>query len=114
MRRHISWTVFIIGIVLIINLLRSIYDVIQRGAVVKETEAKLELTRSQHAQLAEEYETVNSPYFIEEQARDKLNMAREGEEVIIVPTIPPPTPTPTAKPPLANWEQWREAMRISL
>ena len=65
-----------------------------------------------HAQLAEEYETVNSPYFIEEQARDKLNMAREGEEVIIVPTIPPPTPTPTAKPPLANWEQWREAMRL--
>lgn len=112
MKRHASWTVFIIGIVLIINLLRSIYDVAQRGHVVKDTKEKLALVREKHAKLTQEFEKVNSPYFIEEQARDKLNMARPGEEVIIVPTIPPPTPTPTPKPPLANWEQWREAMRL--
>lgn len=112
MKRHVSWTVFVIGIVLIINLLRSIYDVVQRGHIVKDTTEQLASVRKEHAELTAEYERVNSPYFIEEQARDKLNMARPGEDVIIVPTIPAPTPTPTPEPPLANWEQWREAFRI--
>ncbi len=112
MKQSIFWVSLVVGLVLIVNLSRSIYDVIRRGAVLEETDQKLAEAKSENKRLKEEYKEATSSFFIEQQARDKLNMARGDETVVIVPTVPPPTVTPTPEPLKQNWELWKEAFRL--
>lgn len=112
MRKGLFWVLLLVGFVLIVNLSRSVYDMVARGAVLKETNDTLARAKEENEKLKKEYENTTSNFFIEQQARDKLNMARSEETVLIVPTVPAPTATPTPEPPKQNWELWREALRL--
>lgn len=98
-------------LLLTINLSRSITDLRRRGSIVEETREALAKTELQHEKLNQKYTEVQSPFFVEQQARDKLNMAKKGEIVAILPPVTPilsPTPTPNIK----NWELWLREFRF--
>ena len=104
---RILW--IIISIALIVQLTRSIHDLGTRGSVVEETQVRLQKVQEENNKLKEQAMYVESPQFVEEQARNKLNMARLGELVALVPKqSPTPTPSPTA-PTKQNWELWMDA-----
>ena len=101
-----------ISIAFIIQLTHSINDLGQRGGVVEEAQVRLQKVQEENNKLKEEAQYVTSTQFVEEQARNKLNMARPGEVVAMVPKqSPTPTPTPT-EPPKANWELWMGAFGV--
>lgn len=47
----------------------------------------------------------NDPLEIEKKAREKLNLVRKDETVVILP-YPTPTPTIITPSPKPNWQQW--------
>lgn len=102
-------TLILLGICLlfIANLVRSFQSLGAREKVIKD--AKKELTKEIEEQdaLKKQLERVENKYYVEKQAREKLNLGKSDEIVVVLPSISPfreVTPTPT--PELKNWEKW--------
>lgn len=113
MKRAVSTLWIIISIALIIQLTHSIHDLGKRGSVVEDAQARLKKVQEENNKLKEQAMYVQSPQFVEEQARNKLNMAKPGEVVALVPKqSPTPTPSPAA-PPKQNWELWMDAFGVT-
>lgn len=111
MKTVLHWVILGLGLVLIFNMSRSISDLVKRGEVVQEAEDALAQAQAEHESLKQELTYVQSPEFIEEQAREKLNMSRIGDVVIIPPEVPPPPeeePEDTRKP----WQKWKDTFRL--
>jgi cell division protein FtsB len=103
----------IISIALVVQLVHSIKGLRSRGSVIEDARARLQKVKDENASLKDEALFAQSPEFVEEQARNKLNMARKGEVVALIPKASP-TPTPTAVIKKQNWELWMEKFQISL
>lgn len=84
-KRLISLAILVIGIGLIINLSRDIWRLLRAGDQVKLAERRLEELEKENQELEELKEYYQSEVFVEEEARNKLNMVREGEVVVILP-----------------------------
>jgi|DewCreStandDraft_4_1066084.scaffolds.fasta_scaffold00426_79 cell division protein FtsB len=89
------------------NIFRSWYELNLRGDIIKQTEDRLAEAKRQNASLQKELARVESNDFIEKEARNKLNLGREGETVVLLPPITPEfTPTPVVIENLQNWQKW--------
>ena len=104
-KRLLHWLVLIIGIILIIELSRSVMDLLDKGKIIEQTQKRLERAKAKNKELKKRLAEVQSLAFIEKQAREKLNLAREGEVVVILPKITPEPEIEEAKE-LANWQKW--------
>lgn len=107
---QIIWV--IASVALIVQLAHSIYDLSKRGSVVDEARARLQKVKEENSRLKAEEIYVQSPEYVERQARDKLNLARKGEVVAIIQKA---TPTPSPSEELVkkeNWELWAEKFRL--
>ena len=86
MRKKLSTlAILIIGVSLIVNLSRDILRLLRAGEQVKMTEEKVRELEKEHEALVEKKEYFQSQEFIEEEARNKLNLAREEETIVILP-----------------------------
>lgn len=97
----------IAAIMLVVNVVHTWINLEKRGDIVKETAGRLEKSKQQKENLERELARVQSQEYIEKEARDKLNLGREGEVVLLLPTISTnqgPTPTPLQDVP--NWQRW--------
>ena len=99
----------VLGLFLIFNLSRSIIDLWQKGSFLDSEEERYAKAKLENEQLKQERQRVQSAEFIEEQARDKLSLGKEGEVVVILP----PKPDNEAKSmeetkavELPIWQQW--------
>lgn len=101
--------IILVGIGLIVNLSRDILRLLRSADELRLAAQKVEELEKEGEGLAQKKEYYQSESFIEEEARNKLNMAKEGETVVILP--------PNLKEvigrkenqltkPLPNWYQW--------
>lgn len=76
------------GVVLILGLLfslgRQVYEVLKISERITEETEKLTRLQQQNQELRKKLGYVESGEFIERQARDKLNLARENEVVMVI------------------------------
>ena len=82
-----TWFILAIlfSLYLIVSLSRSIWQLYKAGDQVFEAE-KIKITEEKrNEELKKELEASKSGDFVEKQARDKLNMVRPNEVVLIVP-----------------------------
>ena len=101
------WIFIIIYSLFLFNILRSWWQLQYRSDIIKNLNNKLDKAREEQENLKRELAKVESYGYVEEQARDKLSMGREGETVVFLPPITPivyPTPTPVDKS--TNWQKW--------
>lgn len=84
-RKVITFIILIVGISLIVNLSRDIARLLRSGKQVEKAQRKVEELKREHEELVKRKEYLQSPEFIEEEARNKLNMSREGETIVILP-----------------------------
>lgn len=92
---------------LVVNLVRFLIHLQERGDIIKKAEDRLIQTKEERDALERKLAQSQNPEYIIKQARDKLNFVKEGETVVILPSISPKietTPTPT--PELTNIEKW--------
>ncbi len=101
--------IIIVGIGLIISLSRDILRLLRAADELKLAAQKVEELQKEGESLTQKKNYYQSETFIEEEARNKLNMAKEGETVVILPPnlkeVLGEKENPSAKP-LPNWRQW--------
>jgi len=83
--RLIQIIIIIVGISLIVNLSKDIMRLLRSGDELKLAEQKVVELEKKRALLKEKKEYYQSEEFIEEIARNKLNMSKEGETIVILP-----------------------------
>jgi cell division protein FtsB len=81
----INWSIIVVGLLLIINLSRSIYDLSQKNRIVEEAEEQVKKAETENAKLREQYREVRKEEYIERIAREKLGLGKEGEVVVVLP-----------------------------
>ena len=85
-RKPIQILIIVIGIVLIVSLSRSILKMFRAKDELRLAEQKIEELQEEAAGLTEKREFYQSEEFIEQEARNKLNMVKEGEIVVVLPS----------------------------
>ena len=112
MKGKIRWIIVCVSVFMIISLSRSVVDLWERRKIVKEEQIRLAQIEKKHDALTKKLEMVQTPAFVEKEARERLGMAKPGETVIIMDTntysehsqpgslsADPSTQTP-------NWKRW--------
>jgi len=102
----------IIGVsaILVVNLSRSIWDLWRRRDIVAERQEVLRRLEIEHQRLKDELTYSESPLFIEQEARNRLGLGKEGESVVILPksqiTNSNDQTNEEKKENFPNWKQW--------
>ncbi|OGV89818.1 hypothetical protein A2Z41_03525 [Microgenomates group bacterium RBG_19FT_COMBO_39_10] len=106
--RLVKVIIVIIGIGLIISLSRNIYRLFKAGDQVRGAQEYLKELEKEHQSLLEKKEYYQSEEFIEQEARNRLNMGKPEETVVILP----PSVGESGESylfsgsNLPNWQQW--------
>ncbi|MCL5432722.1 MAG: septum formation initiator family protein [Patescibacteria group bacterium] len=85
MKRILFFAVLIGSIFIINGLVRSIYGLWQKQGYLATAQKQLEKEKSENSRLKKQLAEVQSPKFLEEQARNKLLLIKEGEQEVIIP-----------------------------
>ena len=94
------------SLIFIIGLSRSIYSLWQKGSLVTEQETQRKKLEAENQVLQRKLAEAQSSPFIEKQARERLNLQREGEVVVVLPkNLPTPQPQVVTLP-VPSWQQW--------
>lgn len=94
---------------MVVALSRDLFNLLKKGEKIKEIERKVEELILKKKELEERLEYVKSEEFVEKEARDKLNMAKEDEVIMVLPEgfkTPNLVNSKTPNEDLANWQRW--------
>lgn len=92
-------------LVLLKNILSSIVSTHERSQILKELRMELASKKEQEVLLTQKLSVAKTDEFVENEARSKLGLVREGEKIVVDEKIRPNVPKPVvAKPP--NWQKW--------
>lgn len=100
-----------ISILLAFNSFRKIAAFRVTSNLVIEQKEKLENLKRENEQLKRELEYKKSERFVEEEIRNKLGLAKEGEEIIVVPKKETDIQQSTNnKKNIPNWKKWKNLL----
>lgn len=105
MRRPVLILLIGVGSVVLFNLVRQTFILWNADQRITEAQSKVAMLKGQNERLKKDLEYYRTEDFVEREARNKLNLVRPGEVVVLVPS-----PTPLAKA-IAdykdpNWKKW--------
>lgn len=98
--------IIVILLVIIKNIVGSIISLRQNSHIVTELQQQEESEKQKRQFLKQQLYYVNTPQFVESQAREKLGMVKPGEHVVLAP------PTATSESLIIsvdnspNWKKW--------
>ncbi len=101
--------IIIISLLIINNLAHSIYSLWQKKHLVVDARSELEKQKKENDDLKKKLSVIEKPQFIEEEARNKLFLAKPGDNVIVVSqkdleaSVSSKLNLPDKRP---NWEKW--------
>ncbi|MFC1727488.1 septum formation initiator family protein [Patescibacteria group bacterium] len=84
-RKIISLVVILVGIGLIFSLSRSIWRLLKAGDRIRLAQQQAKDLEEESLELREKKEYYQSEIFVEGEARNKLNLSKEGETVVVLP-----------------------------
>lgn len=91
----------------IFSLSRSVYAIWRKRDIVKARESALRQAEAENRRLKDKLAQVQSPFYVEKIARDKLGLAKPGEVIVLLPTktdVQQEQIMPRAEVP--PWKQW--------
>lgn len=101
----------IVSIFVIQGLVTSIYDLWSKQGVVSRENDSLEKNLAENKELKARLTEVQTKEFIENEARNKLFLAKPGEAEIILPSS---TPVPQKQVVyIPNWQKWLDFFSIN-
>lgn len=105
--KSIKWWIFVvINLALAVKLGWGVVRLWKTGGLVEEAEKEVSDLKKENSSLQEKLVYVNSPEFVEKEARDKLGLGREGETIVVMPdnaNSKSQIPNPNNEP---NWRKW--------
>lgn len=98
----------IISIVIINNLIRSIYDLWQKKDLISAAQKELTKQKSQNQRLKSDLSYAQSREFIEKELRNKLLLVKEGEQQVLISQdmINGNKPSEQENKDEPNWRKW--------
>jgi len=110
MKKRVFQTIIIfLGIAFIVKLTGDFLRLLKAGQRIKIMEEKILKLEEKKKELSSKYRYYQTPDFIEEEARNKLNMAKPGEIIVILPPNLEGVlnrPQAHTEPPIPNWKKW--------
>jgi cell division protein FtsB len=100
-----------LGVFLTVKVGLNVAKLYKAGERVVKEEKKLAEAQTENRELKERLAEVQTPEFMEREAREKLGMGREGEVVVIIPEeeLKGGSDKPQATDQVeANWVKWRK------
>ncbi|OGD61954.1 hypothetical protein A2160_01160 [Candidatus Beckwithbacteria bacterium RBG_13_42_9] len=111
-RRIIKFFLVVIALIFIVNLTQDLLRLWRAGDRIQQQKQKLAAEQAENAKLKQEQYYLGSQFFFEEQIRDKLNMVKPGEVIVILP-LNSGSPQPEGiilqrgeTETLPTWRQW--------
>lgn len=105
--RFVRLTFLIVSILMCVGLLRSILENFQRTDLVGQRQLALQEEEQKNATLRDQLRNATSAAFIEEEARNKLGLVRQGDTVVFLSNPSPNETLPEQKiSNLTRWQQW--------
>ena len=110
MRKALFIVTIIASVLIINNLVRSIYSLWQKQHLLVNAQKELTEEKKRNETLKNQLKVVESLDFVEKEARDKLFLAKPGESQVILPRQESATSEagvseqPVSQDP--NWKQW--------
>lgn len=95
----------IVLVFLFISLVKNIVDYQDKLRFFNGFKTKYEEEKKRNISLKTDVIKNSDPNQVEKTIRDKLNLSRENEQVVILPE-PSPTPEPAITPTYPVWRQW--------
>lgn len=105
MKKFLFIVTIIISLIIINNLIRSIYDIWQKKDFVTSAERTLSFQKEENQRLKSALSYSKTHEFIEKEARDKLFMVKKGEQKVLLSKESESVAT-EKKANLPNWQQW--------
>ncbi|MCL5434811.1 MAG: septum formation initiator family protein [Patescibacteria group bacterium] len=105
LKKAIFIVVVIVLLVIINNLVRSIYDIWSKQDLLNQAQKELTREEQKNQKLKAELSFVQTPKFIEEEARNKLFLVKPGEQQVLIPN----KSTESSKKQevqIPNWQKW--------
>lgn len=96
----------VVCLVIIYNLATSTYDLWSKKDVVVTAQDQLKAEKAENKKLKDQLTFVQSPDFIEQEARNKLLMVKEGESEVIVPKELLQKKEKKVEKKVPNYQQW--------
>lgn len=108
LKKIVFFSIILASIIIINNFIHSIYSLWQKKDLVVKAKEDLVQEKQDNTTLKKKLAVANNPQFVEEEARNKLFLAKPGEGVIIMPAPDDKKPSSEAKPPdtRPNWQKW--------
>jgi hypothetical protein len=95
----------IVLLFLVISLIRNLFDYQRNLSFYDQTKTNFQKALLKNKELVIRKQANASPFEIEKNLRNKQNLLRKNELIIIIPS-PSPIPTPAAKPSEYPYRQW--------
>lgn len=110
MKKIIFFLVLIISIVIINNLIHSIYDLWRKRDLIANAELELTHQKEENQKLKSELSSVQSREFVEREARNKLFFVKDGEQEVLIDEnlIKEKNLAKEKKDEDPNWKKWWE------
>lgn len=107
MKRISFLIITIILFFIILHLLTSIYTLWHKQDLLTNTQQQLLQEKQEHTNLEKELSRVNSPQFLDQEARDKLLLVKPGEsEVLIDKNLLEASSSAQIREVKPYWQQW--------
>ena len=106
-KRRLFRSIVTIGsLILIVSFSRGLYSLWKKKDIITQRQEALARLEKEQQELQKKLEQSQSPEFIEQIARDKLGMIKEGEKIVLVPKKENSVQKAEDQTNLPNWKQW--------
>ncbi len=107
MRKIIAIGVLVFEAYLIITLSRSVWDLWEKRDEYSKIQARVSQLKEENNRRQSEARYIQTPQFIEKEAREKLNLVKVDETLVIIPENVLKEATASADvPSIPNWQKW--------
>ena len=111
-KQFVQIALLIIGLILAFSLTKNILKINGSGQKITDAQTKVNMLQKENQRLKNELNQIQTPQFVEGQARDKLGLAKKGETVVVLPDdeslklLAPKLEESQEKLPESNWQKW--------
>lgn len=96
-----------ISLIIIVNLITSIYTLWHKQDLVTQAQLQLQKEKKENSDLKKQLQEVSAPGFVEEEARNKLFMVKQGEgEILLSHTSSSSAKKLSLQDTRPYWQQW--------
>lgn len=107
MRKIIAIIILAFETYLIITLSRSVWELWHKRDEYRKIQARVSQLKEENNRRQSEARYVETPQFIEKEAREKLNLVKPDETLVIIPqNVLKEATAPAEVTPIPNWQQW--------